>query len=105
MGIYCMCMNHRALPMTEPTVFDYFSAQILEAPNRFCLTDPVGFPALSLPKRMQCIKTGAEQVILHKDVPLSQLPGVHDYRIHYPNVDVHFCPKCHAIVAIERTNR
>ena len=52
---------------------------------------------------MQCIKTGAQQVILDVHEPNDWSGGSRPtrYRKHYPNVDVFECPNCHARIVRE----
>ena len=93
---YCLCEASNDKP----------DSQHFGAPNRYCASEAVGlddFPPLALKIPMQCIKTGARQVILdvhsRNDWSGGARPG--RYRQHYPNVDVFECPHCHARIVRE----
>lgn len=93
MPLYCMCNTQ--------------AGQFSGAPNRYCKPldwENDDFPAIALRKRMDCIKMGANQVILdekdNKDYNLKD-PVKPAGRIHFPNVDIFECPYCHARVVKE----
>jgi len=94
MAIYCLCEAQNDKP----------DSQEYGAPNRYCAAEPKDdFPPLALRKPMRIIKTGARQVILEpgEDQPnfWQSVRRPVSYRDHYPGVDVHECPNCHARVA------
>jgi len=100
MALYCLCEANNDKPDSQ-----YFGA-----PNRYCAVEStvqkipdVNFPPLALRQPMECIKTGAIQVLLE---PAQDRPNNWDFgprpdqfRIHYPNIDIFECPNCHARVA------
>lgn len=89
MSFYCLCEEKNNKP----------DSQAFMAPNRYCAAkDGETFPPLALHTKMQCIKTGASQVILDVHEPNDWSGGSRPthYRPHYPNVDVFECPNCHA---------
>lgn len=94
MPIYCLCEASNGKP----------ESQHYGAPNRYCAAEPRdSFPPLALRKPMQCIKTGARQVILEPD---EDKPNTWEsagrpvnYAPHYPNVDVFECQTCRARIA------
>ena len=101
MGFYCLCQASNNKP----------DSQHFGAPNRYCAfgqdeeIDALGFPPLALRRKMECIKTGAAQVILDTDQDRPNTWGdaarPDRYRRHYPNVDVFECPVCHARITRE----
>ena len=94
MAFYCMCEAQNDKP----------DSQAFMAPNRYCaVKDGEDFPPLHLHTKMNCIKTGAQQVILDIHEPNDWSGGSRPthYRKHYPNVDVFECPNCHARIVRE----
>ena len=99
MSFYCLCESKNQQP----------DHQAFMAPNRYCaisskqLKEKDDFPPLHLHTKMQCIKTGARQVILDVHQPNDWSGGARPgrYREHYPNVDVFECPNCHARIVRE----
>lgn len=96
MAVYYLCEAANDKP----------DSQVYGAPNRYCAAGPKdNFPPLALRKPMQCIKTGATQVILAPDEDKPNTwkgcarPA--NYTPHYPNVDVFTCPNCNARVAVD----
>lgn len=94
MPLYCLCEANNDKP----------DSQAFGAPNRYCAVSAGDdFPPLSLPRQMECIKTGAMQVVLDTPEP-NMWTGAGrpaSYRRHFPNVDVFECPHCHARIAKE----
>ena len=95
MAFYCLCEASNDKP----------DSQAFMAPNRYCAVSEKDedFPPLALHTKMQCIKTGAQQVILdvHQSNDWSGGSRPTRYRKHYPNVDVFECPNYHARIVRE----
>ena len=106
MKLYCMCEAQRGLGDVKRAAPD---GQVHGAPNRYAALRPNDtdeFPPVMLQTAMRVLKIGVRQVLTFDgQVP----PNVWDEskgrpkydKEHYPNVDVHECPHCHARVVLE----
>ena len=80
MSLYCMCATASDLVLGDP-------------PNKYAAPQTAEFwPPVVLQRKMECIKTGAQQMI--------RLSGGELHK-HYPNVDIFECSNCGARVVKE----
>lgn len=118
MKLYCMCAitgvsgwdNEKKKPMKR--VLDN---QVYLAPNRYHPDHKLaveGFPAVILSRAMRVLKNGVKQMVfINRAIPnlhpLDKKGQASDRELlmtetkqHHPNVDIHHCTRCGAIIAV-----